>query len=227
MECAQIIANGSVAVNNVAAMSAGNPWLRIPLADYEAHMALPQVGQAQLLADLFAAELHARSPSSVAVLGCAGGNGFEHAPSSLRVVGVDVNPDYIAAARARFAHKLPRLELHVADLERTELRLEPVDLVFAALVLEYVDAVPVLERIGEWLAPHGTLTTVVQLASADAAEITPSPYTSLARLAPRLRLISPERLAQLAARSGLRALDARTVTVTGGKRFAVQSFARG
>jgi len=65
-----------VAVNNVAAMSADNPWLTIPLADYEAHMALPQVGQAQLLADLFAAELRERSPSSVAVLGCAGGKRF-------------------------------------------------------------------------------------------------------------------------------------------------------
>jgi len=208
-------------------MSAGNPWLTVPLADYEAHMALPQVGQARLLADLFAAELRARSPSAVAVLGCAGGNGFEHAPSSLRVVGVDVNADYIAAARARYAHKLPQLELHVADLERTELHLEPVDLVFAALVFEYVDAGPALARINEWLGPHGALTTVLQLASADAAEITPSPFTSLARLAPRLRLVSPERLAQLAARGGLRALDARTVTATGGKHFAVQSFARG
>jgi predicted TPR repeat methyltransferase len=226
-EAREIIANGSVAVNNGAAMSVDNPWLTIPLADYEAHMALAEVGQAQLLGDVFAAELRARSPSSVAVLGCAGGNGFEHAPRALRVVGVDVNADYVAAARARFAHKLPRLELHVADLERTELTLEPVDLVFAALVLEYVEPGAVLERIAGWLAPLGTLTAVLQLPSADAAEITPSPFTSLARLAPRLRLLSPERLVQIAARSGLRALDARTVTATGGKRFAVQSFARG
>ena len=28
------------------------PWLQIPLADYEAHMALPDIGQAQMLADL-------------------------------------------------------------------------------------------------------------------------------------------------------------------------------
>src|SRR4029079_8019651 len=91
-----------------------------PLADYEAHMALPQVGQAQLLADLFAAELRARSPASVAVLGCAGGNGFEHAPAALRVVGVDVNGDYVAAARARFAHRLPPLQLHVGDLQRAQ-----------------------------------------------------------------------------------------------------------
>jgi predicted TPR repeat methyltransferase len=215
-----------VAVNNVAAMPADNPWLTIPLADYEGHMALPEVGQARLLADLFAAELRARSPSSVAVLGCAGGNGFEHAPSALRVVGVDVNADYVAVTRARFAHRLPRLELHVADLDRTDLALEPVDLVFAALVLEYVEPDAVLERIGSWLALHGTLTTVLQQPSEEAAEITPSPFTSLVRLAPRLRLVPPERLAQLAARRGLRALDARTVTAGGGKRFAVQSFAR-
>ena len=131
-------------------MSADNPWLTIPLADYEAHMALPQVGQAQLLADLF-----------------------------------------------------------------------------AALVLEYVEPESVLESISSWLAPRGTLTTVLQLPSADAPEITPSPFTSLARLAPRLSLLAPGRLAQLGARSGLRALAAGTVAATGGKRFAVQSFSRG
>jgi hypothetical protein len=142
------------------------------------------------------------------------------------VVGVDVNADYVAAARARFASKLPRLELHVGDLERTELAFAPVDLVFAALVLEYVEPGAVLERVGAWLAPHGTLTTVLQLPSAGTAEITPSPFASLVRLAPRLRLLSPEQLARIAERSGLRALDARTVAASGGKRFAVQSFAR-
>jgi hypothetical protein len=226
MGWAQMIAKGSLAVNNAGAMSE-NPWLTIPLADYEAHMALPHVGQARLLADLFAAELEARSPSSVAVLGCAGGNGFEHAPGALRVVGIDVNADYVAAARARFAHRLPRLELHVADLEHDALALEPVELVFAALVLEYVEPGAALARIREWLAPGGTLTTVLQLPSADVGEITPSPFASLARLAPRLRLVTPERLAELAARSGLRALESRTVAASGGKRFAVQSFARG
>ena len=75
-----------MAVNNAAAMAADNPWLTIPLADYEAHMALPQVGQARLLADLFAAELRVGSPSSVAVLGCAGGNGFEFRVLGARTV---------------------------------------------------------------------------------------------------------------------------------------------
>ena len=169
-------------------MPADNPWLTIPLEDYEAHMALPEVGQAQLLAALFAAEL---------------------------------------AARARFASKLPRLELHVADVERAELAIEPVELVFAALVFEYVDLARTLERIRAWLAPGGTLTTVLQLPSDGLAKITPSPFASLERLSPRLRLVAPARLAELAARHGYRPLESRTATASGGKTFAVQSFALG
>ena len=172
---------------------------------------------------------HARRQSvahdPVAVLGCAGGNGFEHASREQRVVGIDVNPDYVAAAHARFAGRLPRLELHVADVERAELALEPVELVFAALVFEYVDPARAFERIHSWLAPGGTLTTVLQLPSGELAKITPSPFASLARLAPRLRLVAPERFAELAARQGYRALDSWTATASGGKRFAVQSFA--
>ncbi len=30
-----------------------DPWLQVPLAEYEGHMALPEVAQAQLLADGF------------------------------------------------------------------------------------------------------------------------------------------------------------------------------
>src|SRR5438309_637460 len=51
----------------------GNPWLQIPLTDYEGHMSLPYVAQADLLADLFGLALQRHLPDSVAVLGCAGG----------------------------------------------------------------------------------------------------------------------------------------------------------
>jgi hypothetical protein len=39
-----------------------NPWLDIPLSDYEGHMALPEVAQAQLLADVFSAQLEINKP---------------------------------------------------------------------------------------------------------------------------------------------------------------------
>jgi SAM-dependent methyltransferase len=204
-------------------VTAVSPWLEVPLADYEAHMALPEVGQARLLAAMLASVLREHRPASVAVLGCAGGNGFENVPRDTRLVGIDLNPAYLEAARSRFAAQRPDLELHVADVERDELRLTPVDLVFAGLVLEYVDANRALERIGKWLVPRGILATVLQLPS-DAQPITPSPFPSLERLAPIMRLLAPERLVELAARRGFVTVDSRTVTASGGKRFAVQTF---
>lgn len=69
-----------------------NPWLDIPLADYEAHMALPTVGQAQLIADELHSLVRAHSAGSVAIMGCAGGNGFDRVAEAgvSRVIGVDL-----------------------------------------------------------------------------------------------------------------------------------------
>jgi len=83
-----------------------NPWLTIPAADYEAHMALPQVAQAQALNALMAAVLTQYAPKSLSVIGCTTGNGFEHIDTThtRRVVGIDINPDYLAVLKA---HGLP------------------------------------------------------------------------------------------------------------------------
>jgi len=115
-----------------------NPWLDISLADYEGHMALPTVGQARLLSDVFASALSRYEPRSVAVLGCAGGNGFDRVSSKMteRVVGVDLNPDYVLNARTRFDHRIPLLELLVGDVQKDEFSFAPVELVFAGLLFE-------------------------------------------------------------------------------------------
>jgi hypothetical protein len=49
-----------------------NPWLGLPLGDYEGHMQSPGVGQLAVLSDLFREVLTMRSPQSVAILGIAG-----------------------------------------------------------------------------------------------------------------------------------------------------------
>ena len=89
-----------------------NPCLEIPQADYEGHMALPSVAQAPFLADVLASTVRSLEPSSVAVLGCAGGNGFEALPPDRiqRLVGVDINPAYVAAARSRHQGRFMNLE---------------------------------------------------------------------------------------------------------------------
>jgi hypothetical protein len=50
-----------------------NPWLKIPLEDYEGHMAMPDVGQAKMLANEFEELLITYAPTSAALIGCAGG----------------------------------------------------------------------------------------------------------------------------------------------------------
>jgi hypothetical protein len=203
-----------------------SPWLDIPLADYEGHMSLPEVGQARLLSDVFASVLDRHAPRSVAVLGCAGGNGFERiSPESTdRVVGVDINGDYVREARARFGRRLHGLELIVGDLERDAVAFAPVDLVFAGLIFEYVDVEGLLPKTRAMLRPGGTLVALIQLPSEAVPEVTPSPFTSLGVLSSRMRLVSPERLERSAGAHGFRETDREIVEVPGGKRFQLQTF---
>jgi hypothetical protein len=203
-----------------------NPWLDIPLADYEGHMALPNVGQAQLLSDVLASALSKYAPRSVAILGCAGGNGLDRVSSNVteRVVGVDLNPDYVLHAHTPFDHRIPLLELLVGDVQKDAFAFAPVELVFAGLLFEYVDAEAVLARIRAMLCPGGTLLTVVQLPSTRIAEITPSQFASLGALAPVMRLVPPKLLTQLAAALGYHATEAQTLEAAGGKEFQVQAF---
>lgn len=205
-----------------------NPWLHIPLADYEGHMTLPQVAQAQLLSDVFAAALDRHPPASVAVLGCSGGNGFERIRPAVtrRVVGVDLNPEYIDHARRRHAGRFDVLELLVGDVQTERFPFAPVELVFAALLFEYVDASVALERIRDMLVPSGTLVTVVQLPCLALPEVTPSPFPRLGALSSVLRLVPPATLSRMAGTTGYVETDTRTVATPAGKEFRVQCFRR-
>jgi len=140
-----------------------NPWLQIPLSDYEAHMSLPQVRQAQLLSSVLGSALDAYTPQAIALLGCAGGNGLEQVEGRLisRVVAVDINPTYVEHVRARWRGRIAALELVVGDVEKDDLDIAPVDLAFAGLLLEYVDIAVALPRMCSMVCPGGILITRV------------------------------------------------------------------
>jgi hypothetical protein len=205
-----------------------NPWLDIPLADYEAHMALPHVAQSGLLAELFGLVLKMYSPESVAVLGCAGGNGFDRVDPAVtgRVVGIDLNPEYIAAAADRFRERLPALELLVGDMETEAVTFEPVAMIYAALIFEYVNAAVVLKRLPSLLRRNGLLCTVVQLPSASIPDITPSAFAGLGGLSSVMRLVSPQELRELAAERELQEVHQQQAESPTGKRFQMQVFRR-
>jgi SAM-dependent methyltransferase len=203
-----------------------NPWLDIPLSDYEGHMALPGVAQAQLLAEILAGQLRSLQPDSLAVLGCAGGNCFERIDPDVtsRVVGVDLNGLYLPEARNRFGKSFRALELVEGDIQNDTIAFDPVDLIYAALILEYVNVDATFSQLRRLLNPGGTLVTVIQLSNADIPAVTPSPYSSLQALESIMRFIAPEFLPEVAGRNGLTQTSSSTRQAPGGKRFQVQTF---
>lgn len=207
----------------------GNPWLSIPLEDYEGHMALPDVGQANMLVNEFEELLKAYTPTSVALIGCAGGNGFEEATKAgvTRLVGLDINPSYIADARARYADRMAGLELYCADIEGNTPELRPVDLIYGALVFEYVDVAKALKNLREICLPNGVLATLLQLPKEGVESVSPSPYVKLKELSSIMRLVPPDDLRKAAEGLGFSFLSQKLITLGSGKQFSLQLFRPG
>ncbi len=205
---------------------AANPWLSIPAGDYEAHMGSPAVQQLQYLDSVFADLIARYLPCDLAVLGCATGNGFDRIPSDTRtVIGLDINPEYLKIARARHAEHLPGLQLICADFAGYTPEPRSMDLIYAGLFLEYVDAALVTAQAAVWLRPGGILAVVLQLPSFGANPVTETPYASLRRLEQAMKLVDPDEVRRLAARNGFAELCTRVDTLPTGKQFCVQVLA--
>jgi ubiquinone/menaquinone biosynthesis C-methylase UbiE len=198
-----------------------NPWLSIPAREYEGHMGSPSVGQLRFLSDVFARLLVELEPESLAVLGCATGNGFEHIrpDRTRRVVGIDINSEYLEVSRMRFADRIPGLELICSDIASCELQRESMDLVHAALVLEYVDPATVVEKASRWLRPGGVLSVVLQLPGESRDKVSETPFASLKSLESVMELVDPMRLQELAWKCGLSDSRSNTVSLESGKSF--------
>ena len=125
------------------------------------HMALPAIGQSQVIADQLDILVRTYAPSSVAILGCAGGNGFERLidTSVSRVVGIDINPqaNNRRGTAARREGRVPGLKLVVGDIQTSAWRFEPVDFIYAALVFEYVDVARTMSALRRHCTPNGIL----------------------------------------------------------------------
>ena len=203
-------------------------WLDIPLSDYEGHMALPGIGQAELLAAQFAQLLDRYSPASAAVIGCAGGNGFDRVRVAVtkRLVGIDINPEYIRELAYRFAATIPGLELYVRDIREPIAGIEPVDLIYAALLLEYVPPVVALRNLAALCTAHGILAVVLQLPCAGLPLISESPFPRLKTLSAAMQLVSPTALVNCASGQGFTLQYARDLKLSSGKEFALQVYQR-
>jgi trans-aconitate methyltransferase len=202
------------------------PWEQIPLEDYEGHMAHPSIDQAKMLADQLVKLIAQHNPTSVAIIGCAGGNGLQHLEATCikRVVAIDINPKYIAAAKSRLASRLKCLDLRCADVQSEQLQFESVELTYAALIFEYVDTASTLATLKRNLRAGGTLAVILQLPHSHQPSVSPSPYRSLDKLASALRLVEPDTLITQAIAAGFKFVGSETIDLSSGKQFLLQTF---
>ncbi len=117
-----------------------HPWEKISLTDYEAHMSLDEVFQLQQLSEILCAQLSDYPVTTAAILGIAGGNGLEHVSATglKTVYGVDINAEYLAACRERYAQLGDRLQLVRCDLSQPDACLPGAELIIANLFIEYI-----------------------------------------------------------------------------------------
>lgn len=210
--------------NSTSFLPTNNPWLHIPLADYEGHMA--EIGQTGMLADQFEAALASYSPKSVALIGCAGGNGFDRIRPGVveRVVGIDINAEYLSETSRRFAGAIPGIELYQADIANTHLRIDPVELIFAGLIFEFTDLAASMATLRKLCCRKGMLVAVLQRPCASMAAVSPSPFASLQKLEGLVRLVMPWELELSAKNSGFLAVSTDALGLPSGKQFLVQTF---
>ncbi len=200
-----------------------NPWLQIPAQDYEGHMASTDVGQLQVLNDLMAYILAKFSPKTLAVFGCSTGNGFEHiSPNKTeRIVGIDINPDYLDVVRNRFEKRLPSLELIEYDFTSSSFHIEPVSMIFAALVFEYVNIERALLNISKCLVLGGNFIAALQLPSPDAPSVTKTQYTSLESLTSIMKLVDVDAFTESCFQRGLLRVGMRHISMKHGKALYI------
>lgn len=195
-----------------------NPWLSVPLNEYEQHMSSEEVRQLGSLSELFAEAITGCRPSSIAVLGIAGGNGLEHIDTSVttRVVGLDLNPHYIEAVRQRYSH-LPGLDLHCVNLSEQRIMLEPVQLVHAALIFEHAGVDRCLENAIALTAPGGNLSVVLQLPAESGKAVGTSRFASIENLHAHFSFVRPATLCESLAGRGFRLAHETTRELPAGK----------
>jgi hypothetical protein len=146
-------------------MATDNVWNTIPLEDYELHMQHETVGQLQVLSNLTKKYLEKLSPEIVMFLGIAGGNGLEHIDNKVtsQVFGIDINQNYLDETGKRFKDQIPNLNLVNIDIAtRTTEKLTKANLIWAALIFEYVETYTCFEFINSNILENGYLVVTIQ-----------------------------------------------------------------
>ena len=193
-------------------------WLSVELEDYERHVELDHVGQAPAIRSCIASAIRQWQPQSLLYLGCAGGNGLEAASGIAQVVAVDFNQRYLNQAALRH----PEINFLCWDLNDGAPHIPPVDLIFGALVLEYITNLEALLRgLTTRLNRHGKLMVLLLGVRNDAPAVLPSPYrAALSGVGAEYRSIAKGDFLDMASAAGWAILSEREIELPSGKYFS-------
>jgi len=116
-------------------------------------------------------------------LGCSTRNGLEHINPLItqNVFAIDFNQEYLKIVEQRFSRKINGLKILKTDLNIDELQISNIDLIFAGLILEYIEIENVLPKIAITLSNNGTLAIVIQKSQINYF-VTKTHYKSLEKL---------------------------------------------
>jgi hypothetical protein len=206
-------------------MSTLNPWTVVPATDYEQHMGPAGVDQLAPLSALFQEAYLGAQPDRVLLPGVATGNGLEHVDPSVtrRVVGLDVNLQYLGICRQRFFSLGPRLELYCVSAQQWRSPPRSFDLIHVALLLEYLHPEPLVANLASWVEDKGAISVVLQLPGGQA----PTPgLKALEIIQKAMKLVAPADLQALFKAQGLSLRRSRTVPLKFGKSFWFGTFGR-
>jgi SAM-dependent methyltransferase len=184
-------------------MTDSNPWVHIPLEDYERHMSHHMVGQAALLNALTKKYLEEIKPATVIFLGIAGGNGLEHIDNTITksVYGIDINPDYLQTAFLRLKNSIPSLQLLNLDITTHSETIFRADLVWAALVLEYTGIDKALSFCTNNIRKGGHLIVSIQ-SNNNKPSVSPTGIESVKKAGEIFSLVEPDELLSKASEAG-------------------------
>jgi SAM-dependent methyltransferase len=205
-----------------------SPWFNIPAVVYETHMSSPKVDQLSFLGRIFRKALNNNGCDTVALLGCATGNGLEYINNdgTRRVSVIDFNPEYLEILRQRYEEIIPGLEIIEADLEICTIENNAYSLVFAGLIFEYLDPEILLAKIADGLHLGGVMVTVLQLPAEHVGKVSETSYASLNDLESIMKFISPQDFKSMAYDAGLKELEAEIVTLESGKPFYIGTYTK-
>jgi len=185
-----------------------NIWNAIPLDDYEQHMQHETVGQLQLLSKLTGKYLKKIKPRTAMFLGISGGNGLEHIDINItnQVFGIDINKKYLHETNERFNKDIPNLNLINLDISSTPKKIASVNLIWAALIFEYVETQKCFEFINHNIQNNGFLIVTIQ-ANNGVPSVSQTGIETIKLVGKIFKLVDPNDLLSVADKFGFKKID--------------------